>query len=477
MRKSKMISLFKSFNANEFKAFDDFLLSPYFNQSDKLVKFFRLIKPHFPLFESDKLEKEKLYKALHGKSPYSDSTMRELISEMFKLSGVFLAHNNLKQNNPEAGLIRYEWFFSRQLEKLAEAEMQSLKVVLDSYSPHDAGYYRHRWLSDRHQFEIMASRFIGSEYKLLQELNLFEHVHSLNREYLVNSFTQYTYLLALARIYKFTLNPERLGELHVMAQHYIDKGDTVIDILYNIFQLNRTDEAKYYYGLKEKFLADDMIVPKIIMLEAGIALENYCSKKLRDGEDSFSREVMEIYRFEVEHNYAREDENLNQVFYLNVAIRGAESDYVDWTSDFIESHKKFLSPELQEDSYNFAKAHVLFARKNYLEALRLALTSKVPFFVSKIILRNLIARAHYELGMLDELEVELYAHRHHIKDEKLTEERRDHLETFITVMKQLAELKGNYNRGKLINLSRQVDGHKGFANKKWFQEKIKELIK
>jgi hypothetical protein len=79
--------------------------------------------------------------------------------------------------------------------------------------------------------------------------------------------------------------------------------------------------------------------------------------------------------------------------------------------------------------------------------------------------------------MLDELEVELYAHRHHIKDEKLTEERRDHLETFITVMKQLAELKGNYNRGKLINLSRQVDGHKGFANKKWFQEKIKELIK
>jgi len=274
----------------------------------------------------------------------------------------------------------------------------------------------------------------------------------------------------MARIYKFTISPERLDRLFVLAQDYIDKGDTVIDILYNIFQLNRTDEAKYYSGLREKFLADDKIVPKMIMLEAGIALENYCTKKLRNGDDSFASEV------EVENDYLSEDEYLDQIFYLNVTVRGVESGYLDWTDGFIENHKKFLAPELQEDSYCFAKAHVLFVRKNYEEALRLALSSKVPAFVTKIILRNLIARIHYELGMLDELEVELIAHRHHVRDEKLTDDRRDHLETFIDVMKQLAELKGNYNKHKLISLSKQVDGHRGFANKKWFQQKIEELL-
>jgi hypothetical protein len=105
----------------------------------------------------------------------------------------------------------------------------------------------------------------------------------------------------------------------------------------------------------------------------------------------------------------------------------------------------------------------------------MALSCNIPFFVSKILIRNLVARAQYELDMPDELQVELQAHQHHLRDEKLTEDRRQHLQTFITVMRQLGELKGNYNAKKLKQLSEQVEMQKGFANKKWFQEKIREL--
>ena len=105
----------------------------------------------------------------------------------------------------------------------------------------------------------------------------------------------------------------------------------------------------------------------------------------------------------------------------------------------------------------------------------MALSCKIPFPVSKILIRNLVARSQYELGMLYELQTELDTHRHHLKDEKLTEDYREKFQLFIQVMRPLAELKGNYNLKKLEALSRSVDKEKIFASKWWFQRKIKEL--
>ena len=105
----------------------------------------------------------------------------------------------------------------------------------------------------------------------------------------------------------------------------------------------------------------------------------------------------------------------------------------------------------------------------------MALSCNINFFIAKILIRNLIARIQYELGMLDELKVELELHRHHLSDEKLTEDRRQHLKTFITVMRRLGDLRRTYNDEKLMQLSDFVDAQKSFANRRWFQEKIREL--
>ena len=72
----------------------------------------------------------------------------------------------------------------------------------------------------------------------------------------------------------------------------------------------------------------------------------------------------------------------------------------------------------------YAKAHVLFAKKQYREALRLALSGNMITPISKILLRYLITRAQYELDMLDELQIELETLHYHLKDNRLSDERR-----------------------------------------------------
>ena len=476
MLQSKLITLLRCFGKQELKQFELFLQSPYFNQSEKLVKFFRLIEPHAPLFDSPKLEKEKLYIGLHGKGKYNDSTMRELISEMFKLSKAFLAHEGLKQDELQASAIRFKWLFANHLDKLVDAELETRNSLLEDCTEHFEDYYFHRWLHDQHQFETTTERVQSSEHKLLKTFDVYRHVHSLNRDFLLKSFANHNYLFALSRIYKFELEETMIDHVVAMAEHYINKGDIVFDISFSITQLGRTFDEKYFVQLKDMFLKNDKSVPRAVMMEAGVGLENFAVKKIREGDIKYNYETMQIYRFEIENNYCLSNNTLNYTYYLNVAARGTDTGDLDWTDNFIETYKENLKQELREDCYKCAKAHILFGRRKFKEALVMALSSNIPFFVYKILTRMLVARAQYELGMLNELFIELETYRYHLKDEKLTEERRQHFQLFSLMLKQLGELKGDFSGKKWEQLTTQIEANKALPRRRWFREKTAELF-
>ena len=475
MIQTKLISLLKEFSEDEMKQFSLFLASPYFNQSEKLLKFFRLLEPHHPLFDSKKLEKEKLYTALHGKSKYNDSTMRELISDLFKLAKTFLSHEGLQKDALAGSVIRYKWLFDHQIDKLAHAELEQRSTMLDNYVQHDDYYYYQRWLYDLHKFEEVSEKFRSAEHKLIREFDVFTHIHSLNRDFLVNSFMMHNYLLTLARMFKFPVEETLMNLLVELAQPYINKSDAVFDIYFNIFQLTRTFDEKYYFQLRDRFLEYDKSVPKVILAEAGISLENYCTRKIREGDDYYSHETMRIFRFEVEHDLHQSNGKLSYTFYMNVATRGSATGDLDWSENFIETQKENLPEEYRDEVYNYAKAQILFGRRKFEEALRMAITCNITFLFSKIMIRTMVARIQYELGMMDAMKNELDTLPHHLKDERLPEERRQFFQQLVHKLKQLADLRESYTRQKWVQLTDEVEQMKGLSNRTWFTEKLKEM--
>jgi hypothetical protein len=475
MLQSRLIVLLRSFSKAEFKRFGAFLSSPYHNQSENMIKMFKLLEPHQPMFESKKLEKEKLYPAMYGNRKYNDLTIRKLISEMFKLAKEFLSYEELRKDDMLSGELRYKWFFDHSIKKMADAELEAGGLLLDAHKQHDKHYYHHRWIHDLNKFEITAEQFRGEEYKLLKDFDFYAHVHSLNRNYLINCITSHHYLITLARIYKFSLNEELLQQVETVARPYLNTGDKVIDIYFLIFQLARTDEEKCFFELKALFFENHDQVPEILGIDTGISLQNYCAKKIREGEHRFSVDSMEIYRFVVENNFHLLNGKLNYTMYFNIAIRGSETDQLDWVDYFIENYNQYLDEDLREEAYNFSKAHVLFARRKFQEALRMALCCGTALPVHKILTRYLVARSQFELGMMDELQVELDALRYHLKDRHINDDRKQHLQTFTATMKQLNELKVNFNQQKSADLLGEVEIHTGLPYRRWFLEKIREL--
>lgn len=475
MLQSKLISLLRNFNKEEFKRFETFLLSPYFNQSEKLVRFFRLIEPHYPEFTSKKLEKEKLYIALHGKSEYNDMTMRNLISELFKLGKVFVAQEAYGKDQLQASVYRHLWLAERDIPKLVDAEIETRRAMMEGYVLRDDDYYHHKWLFDLHKFKVSSERLRGSEHKLLKHFDFWAPSHALNRNYLVNCFWLYLYLLTIELIYNFPMDESLMSQVELLAPRYLNQGDTVIDIFYNIYKMIRTDEEKYYHELKARFMQHDPAVPFLLRREACVALENYCIEKIRIGEDRFISEVMQLYRAEAEYELYLENGKMDTVYYYNVAMRGAECGELDWAEKFIDDHKEFLPEDQRESSYDYAKAFILFGRGRYMEALRLGLTCNISFFMGKLSLKMLVIRTHYELDMTNEIQVELDSLRHHLRDEKLSEVRRQFLQNFYIIMRQLCDLKGNYSREKHHLLKEYLKNNRPIPNKRWVMEKIAEL--
>jgi len=304
MLQSKLVTLLRSFTREELKRFDSFLLSPYFNQSEKLVKFYRLIEPHHPGFSSSKLEKEKLYAALHGKVKYTDSTMRELISDLFKLAKAFLALQEFQNNSLQSSALKFRALYNRKLDKLAEAELETAGSLLEKHLPHDENYYYHQWIYERGIFEMGADKTLDTAYKIFKNHDILAPVHSLNRNYLVNFLSAYHYLQAMNQSYKFSLDGALLIEIESLAKPYLKKGDPVIDIYYHVFQLGRKGEESCFFELKALVFSGDKAVPDEVIFEAAIALKNYCAIKISNGNELFSREIISIYQFEVEKNIA-----------------------------------------------------------------------------------------------------------------------------------------------------------------------------
>jgi hypothetical protein len=475
VQQTKLIQLLKSFSAREIKRFDTFLDSPYFNKNQQLLQFYRLLSVHHPKMESAKLAKEKVHARLYGSLVYKDKTMRDLTSELFKHAKGFLAHEELDRNGLEASAMRQQWFGDHKLEKLGRSELDTRKFLLDNCTQRDYQYYHHQWLYELKKFEITASGLRDAEFKLLKDFDLLAPVHSLNRSYLIQLFFLHHYILAISSIYNFTYDKSALKHVEALALPYVNKGDLIIDLYFNILKLAETHDELYYFELKKRVFKNEGALARYELLEACIALGNYTERKVRDGEERFAGEALQVFKFELENNLYQEDGKMSCTYYHNVTIRGLDAKEIDWVQDFVEAYKDKLFGEHKTDYYDYARAHVLFARKNYREALRLALATNLPLF-TRILARALTCRAQYELEMFDELFLTLSNLPYLLKDERLTDERRQHFRCFISTLRQLAELKISYNHEKTVMLLGQVETENGLMNRRWFVEKVTELL-
>jgi len=474
MHQTKLVQILSRFEKNEIKQFEVFLASPYFNTSDKILNFYRILVQYYPTFDSPKLDKEKIYQELHKKPGFNVQTMRELSSDLFKLAKEYISQQQMKDKNIEANYQRHLWLVDRGLRKMTEQELALRNEMLDNYSLHCNDYYYQRWMADYNEFSHKTTALWDREHKI--ETKEGEHpIHALNRYYVVSFFESYIFLTGLSKIYNKEVDQSLAIHIVALAERYIGQGDLLIDIYYNIYQLLYTREEKYYFELKSIFLRDDRSVPLEIRLEVSINLENYCLQSIRNGNLKFQYEIMEIFHFVIEHGIMLQNGEVSHRFYQNVVTNGVDVGEIDWVETFMEKYRDQIALEFRESVYDYCMAYILFANRKFEEALRITTAVGVFNEFTKIDIKNLTARIHYELGMFDQLNTLLESYPYHLKSEVMTASRRENHSLFFSFMKQLVSLKQRYSVGGWEKINTDINQTLTFTNKPWFQQKMAEM--
>src|SRR5438034_704455 len=97
MRDTNLIQLLKTLNKNEFKEFEKFVKSPFYNEGRNYENFFQILKKNYPDFDQDSITKEKIFNQLYPGKPYNDEIIRKIISNLLKLAKQYLSITGLKR--------------------------------------------------------------------------------------------------------------------------------------------------------------------------------------------------------------------------------------------------------------------------------------------------------------------------------------------------------------------------------------------
>ncbi|MBP9096058.1 MAG: hypothetical protein KBG21_05575, partial [Ignavibacteria bacterium] len=141
MKNTKIIELLKTFTEKELGGFGDFVSSKYFNQNEKIIKLFEILKKNSPDFESDELAKENIYAKIFGKKKYEDEKMRTLISNLMKLCKKYLIQLNIESKSQHMNLHLLSQLKERGQKTLFDYEYNKLKTALDQYNFKERDYY------------------------------------------------------------------------------------------------------------------------------------------------------------------------------------------------------------------------------------------------------------------------------------------------------------------------------------------------
>ena len=98
MIKNKAYQVITTFNTAEMKAFELFLLSPYYNSNKAVIKLFQLIRKHIQKAPIKPLLEEELFTRIYPAKKYNYGIMKNLLSDLFGQCEKFLAVHPLEED-------------------------------------------------------------------------------------------------------------------------------------------------------------------------------------------------------------------------------------------------------------------------------------------------------------------------------------------------------------------------------------------
>jgi len=476
MRESKLTELLKGFSPAEFKRFGEFLNSPFYNKSKKILQLYDLINENFEDFDANKVTKEEISKTLFPDDMNNDQNARTLISNFTSLLEEFLILLETGKNDVHKKISLLKSLRDRNILKTFDMTSREILEYNDNDFNRNTAYYYNSLM-----FKEVILNYHGEDLDL-----------DLDKSYLEMSETaDYLYIVSKLRIVNTVLSRRILSGKNILKDiwgvslilEYLEKNIETIQkshpIIYSeykiLMMMLNPDELTHYNDLEKHVFSHVDKYYDEELAEVYYSLSNYCVNKIAIGEEKYKFNLLKIHNAFEKTGFYRKNKNIHYSDFMSIIICGLNSKEIKWVKYFFDNYKSNIAHEFKRDTINLAYALIAFDEKQYKECI--GALSKISYKYSYFYLKSkdVQIRAYYEQGDMESILSAIDATKHYLKRHKdILSIHYNRFMSFLNYITRLLKL-NKKNKAELKMLIKELDDDRSTIAREWLIEKIIEL--
>lgn len=484
MKNTRLIALLKSFEKPELNRLSRYILSAGNGVYPDTQCLFRVLVPHYPVFDENAILKEKIFREAFGPENFDQQLLSNNMKYLCEAIEHFIVFEKVK-NRPyirqkllvEQMRERGDKLYGEGLDKLESIIKQEKEIHVSEKLFSEFSLYEERDVFFARSGMRSQDDFIQKKNDALDRWFLYQKLKTwcemLNRQNIVSS------------VYRFSVQKE--------IQHFLS-GKEGRDLLrlpeiktYHTVYLSLTEpeHVKHYTDLLDLLKKHRHSFSNEELRNLYDFAQNYCIKKLNSGDIEFGKKLFDLYASLLEEKILMNEEGYLSVWdYKNIVALSVRLKKNTWCKQFIEKYQHFIQKKERDNAYTYNLAYYFSSIENYKEAKRLLQRVDLndPFYLLGS--KSVLLRCYYEL----EDEEAFFAHCESFKKLLLRNktisayQRKVHLNLILYARKAFrlllrrTENKRNVSRKEIENLKEKMVLLKQINNLPWLLEKVEEMM-
>lgn len=471
MIKSKIIDVLRCLSPEELKKLSDYLNSPIFNKRKLISDLYEIYKNNYPDFENKNFTKEKVFSKLFPGKKYNDENFRNLNSILFKLTEDFLSFINYSRNPLTLKRHLLSEINHKRILTVFEKNFEESKKVLYESHGKDLDYF-----FDEYDLFLKKDLYNSIINKFSKE-DIMKSEKNLICFFVMKLLEIHCYILYECRILGMDkilyVNDSFADELLKRIPVEISTLPQV-QIYYNAFKLEQTNNIKYYDKLKQLLSNFGNLINKEKHYNNYVLMIEFIKRKYSSRDIKTTAELFQLRKEIVDKNLMME-KVITNIFYWNLVKSGTRGGEFEWTYKFINNYENYLIPKYREITKELCLGQYYFEKKEFRNALSHSAKVKYEDNFYNLEVKNLTSKIYFETGQYESLISLISSYRMYLsKNRTLSKKDSDAHVLFLNFLDKLLrirEQKKFYKLGSLITQIRENE----FAYDYWVLEKAKDM--
>jgi len=474
-----------SFSTIELNRLNDFLLSPYHNKDQRVVKLLQaLIKYALNEEVFDSLTQMKVYQTVFLDSSVTKTVLskretellRVKMSVLLKLAQRFLTIEAIEENTaPESNLLHKKLLEKKQF-RLLTRRITKIKKLLEGTKAKGIEEYRHNFILETNQLNVLAYQRL-----LIKEGNFLTLIANLDIIYLLQKLklqAEMSSLIKLTNTKNYDFGPmNAIDKLLELPQY---SREPLIFLYRTINELIETNKETTYFYLLELLEQYANIIPINDLAGFYTVACNFCTRQIRLGKLSYNKKLLTLYKIIEERNLLLDKDALQIVKLKNIVALSCKNSEFEWAAKIIDKYCPLLNKDIQESVFHFNMGGIEFYKGNYNEAIShlIRVETNNLTYDYNLDCKIILLKSHYQIDTLyDERTMRVFrSAEQFVQTNKLMPvTTKKSYKNFILILINLYRVRHNIGKRTLESIQNKLENMEFVSDKKWLLEQMVAL--